>query len=277
MVRVCSLVPLLVLAACSSRPVEEVRAEEAASYREQADAEAQSGNHAAAFDLYSEAIKLNPSSAETFFRRGNMCVKMSPDHAPSGTKRDWIRQAVFDYSKAIELNPVFTTAMFNRAMVYMKMKQYRPATLDLNEIVTLEKGNTSNPMLKDALLYLGEVLLTKFEDEQIRAMSHYEAYVALGGDRPDIVKKVREWREVKESIARENAGPAPKGPTADDEAAAKQLHSRILALIPKGEEQKPEIAKLLEELMTKHGHTKYVRDNEKGLKALQNAFRPKEK
>jgi hypothetical protein len=29
--------------------------------------------------------------------------------------------------------------------------------------------------------------------------------------------------------------------------------------------------------MTKHGHTKYVRDNEKGLKALQNAFRPKEK
>jgi hypothetical protein len=88
---------------------------------------------------------------------------------------------------------------------------------------------------------------------------------------------VREWRELKSSIAHGGAAPPPKPPSADDEAAAKQLHTRILSLIPKGEEQRPEVAKLLEELMAKYPHTKYVRDNEKGLKALQNAFKPKEK
>ena len=275
MMRVLPLVSVLAFTACSSRPVEEVRAEEAASYREQADAEAQAGNFAGAFDLYSEAIKLNPTSSETYYRRGNMCVKRLQDHGASGTQRDWLRQALFDYSEAIRLNGALTNALFNRAMVYMKTKQYQAAAKDLNEFLNLEKGNTNNPAVREAELYLGEVLLTKFEDQQVLGMKHYENYVSLGGDRPDIVKKVREWREVRESIARENAPPPPKGPTADEEGAAGQLHSRILALVPKGEEQKPEIAKLLEELMTKYGHTKYVRDNEKGLKALQNAFRPK--
>ena len=44
-----------------------------------------------------------------------------------------------------------------------------------------------------------------------------------------------------------------------------------------GEEQRPEVARLLEELTGKYAGTKYVRDNEKGLKALLNAFKPKEK
>src|SRR5262245_12354604 len=130
-------------------------------------------------------------------------------------------------------------------------------------------------MLRDAELYLGDIYLTKLDDQQVLGMGHYDTYVKLGGDRPDVVKLVREWRELTNSTKTEGSGP-PKGPTSEDEAAAKQLHLKVLGLIPKGEEARPEVAKLLEELTVKYGHTKYVRDDEKGLKALLNAFKPKE-
>jgi len=275
MMRVWLLLPVLILAACASRPVEEVRAEEAAGYREQADAAAKAGNYVGAIELYTESLRLNPTVAETWCKRGNAFIKRPADPDSPNHRRVWIQQAERDYTDALRLNPMLTTASFNRAMIYMKLKNYHAAAKDLSDVVNFEKANKSNPMLKDAELYLGEICLTKFEDRQVMGMTHYENYVTLGGDRPDVVKLVREWRELKNSMV--DSGPAaPKGPTAEEEAAAKQLHTRILSLIPKGEEQRPEVAKLLEELTSKYGHTKYVRDNEKGLKALLNAFRPKE-
>ena len=262
------------LAACSSRPVEEVQAEEATRYREQADEAVKLEDYVTAIDLYTESLKLNSSPAETWFRRGNAYVKRPMDPAMPNSRREWIRQAERDYSTALRLNPALTTAYFNRAMVFMKTRRFVDAAKDLFEVTRLET-NKSDPMLRDAELYLGEIYLTKLENQQILGMEHYDQYVKLGGDRPDVVKLVREWRELKNSMVPAGPAPAPKGPSADDEAAAKQLHAKILALIPKGEEQRPEVAKLLEELMTKYPNTKYVRDNEKGLKALQNAFKPK--
>ena len=261
------------LAACASRPVEEMQAEEARDYREQADAAAKAGDFVLAIDLYTESLKLNPSAAETWYRRGNAHLRRPMDPEVPNSRREWIRQAERDYSAAIRLNNVYTQAFFNRAMVYMKMRRFIDAAKDLFEVTRLET-NKSDPMLRDAELYLGDIYLTKLEDQQVLGMEHYDQYVKLGGDRPDVVKMVREWRELKASMVQGPAAP-PKGPTAEDEAAAKQLHTRVLGLIPQGETQRPEIAKLLEELMGKYGHTQYVRDNEKGLKALQNAFKPK--
>jgi tetratricopeptide (TPR) repeat protein len=265
--------PIVVAAACSSRPLDEVRAEEASYYRAQGDAAAKAEDYSEAIGFYTESLKLNPSAAETWYRRGNAFVKQPPDPESPNHRRDWIRRAEQDYTAAIRLNPMYTVAFFNRAMVYMKTKRYIDAAKDLFEVTRLET-NKSDPMLRDAELYLGDIHLKKLEDQLVTGMRHYDEYVKLGGDRPDVVKLVREWRELQSSIGEANA-PAPKGPTADDEAAAKQLHLKILGLIPKGEEQRPEVAKLLEELTTKHANTRYVRDNEKGLKALLNAFKPK--
>jgi len=268
------VLPLAVLAACSSRPVEEMQAEEAVAYREQADAAAKEGKYAEAADLYTESLKLNPASAETWYRRGNAYLKRTPDPESPNHRRDWIRQAEQDYSAAIRLNPAYAVAYFNRAMIHMKTKRYIDAAKDLFEVTRLET-NKADPMLKEAELYLGDIYLQKLEDQMVTGMRHYDEYVKLGGDRPDVVKLVREWRVLQDSIS-SSTPQAPKGPSAEDEAAAKQLHARILSLIPKGEEQRPEVAKLLEELTGKYGHTKYVRENEKGLKALLNAFKPKE-
>ena len=260
---------LVLLAACSSRPVDEVRAEEAQGYRDEGDEALAAGNHARAIDLYTRALEVNPSAAETWWRRGNALVARPLDPAAPNRKRDWLRQAESDYSAATRLNPAFRDAFFNRAMVYLKMKRYKEAATDLLECTRLD------PKDKDPEMILGEIYLKNLEDQQVRGMEHYDNYVKLGGDDPEVVKLVRDWRELKRAMA-PPAPEAPRGPTNEDEAAARQIHARVLSLIPKGEEQRPEVAKLLEELTVKYAKTKYVRDNEKGLKALLNAFRAKE-
>lgn len=260
---------LVLLAACSSRPVDEVRAEQAHELRLEGDEAIAAGNHDRAIEMYTRAIELNPTSADTWWRRGNALVArpINPD-APN-RKRDWLRQAEADYSAAIRLNPAFRDAFFNRAMIQLKTKRYIEAARDLLECTRLD------PADKEPEMILGEIYLKRLEDQQVQGMEHYDKYVKLGGDDPEIVKLVRDWRELKRSLT-PPAPEAPRGPSNEDESAARQLHSRVLSLIPKGEEQRPEVARLLEELTGKYGHTKYVRDNEKGLKALLNAFRPKE-
>ncbi|HKS16348.1 MAG TPA: tetratricopeptide repeat protein [Planctomycetota bacterium] len=277
MKRILLALPVALLAACSSRPVEEVRAEEAGYYRDKGDAAAAAGDFVGAIDHYTESLELNPSVGETWYRRGNAYIKRAPDPDRPNLRREWIQLAEQDYSRAIERNPTLSVAWFNRAMVRLKMKKYQAAANDLLEVTSREAANESSPMLKEAELYLGDIWYKNLDDQQLFALVHYDKYVKLGGDRPDVLKLVREWRELQKSMGSAPPTASPKGPTPEDEAAARQLHLKVLALIPKGEEQRPEVAKLLEELTTKYAQTKYVRDNEKGLKALLNAFKPKEK
>jgi len=262
--------PILLLAACSSRPIEEVNAEQSTFLREEGDAALKEGDHGRAIDIYTRALELNPGAADTWYRRGNAYAKRPAGSDEPNRRREWLRQAEADYSAAIQLNPAHRDALFNRAMIRLKMKRYIDAAKDLVECTRVD------PRDAEPEFVLGHIYLHRLEDQQIMAMEHYDKYVALGGDDPEAVKLVREWRELKKSMAAPNGGPAPKGPTAEDEEAAKQLHARVLTLIPKGEEQRPEVARLLLELTTKYAQTKYVKDNEKGLKALLNAFRPRE-
>src|SRR5262245_12757261 len=129
--------PLVVLAACASRPVEEVRAEEASGHRDLGDEAVKHGYYDQAIAHYTDAIQLNPNSAETFYRRGNAYVKLRLQPGTSH-KREWILQAERDYSAALRLNPSFTQAYFNRAMLFMKLKQYVEAAKDLFEVTRLE-------------------------------------------------------------------------------------------------------------------------------------------
>jgi len=262
--------PILLLAACSSRPIEEVNAEQSAFLREEGDAALKEGDFTRAIDIYSRALELNPGAADTWYRRGNAFAKRPPATDEPNRKREWLRQAEVDYSAAIRLNPAHRDALFNRAMIRLKAKRYIDAAKDLVECTRID------PRDPEPEFILGHIYLHRLEDQQIMAMEHYDRYVALGGDDAEAVKLVREWRELKKSMVGAGGGPAPKGPTAEDEEVAKQLHARVLTLIPKGEEQRPEVARLLLELTTKYAQTKYVKDNEKGLKALLNAFRPKE-
>ncbi|HEY3226499.1 MAG TPA: tetratricopeptide repeat protein [Planctomycetota bacterium] len=262
--------PLFLLAACASRPIEEVNAEQSALLREEGDAALKEGDCDRAIDIYTRALELNPGAADTWYRRGNAFTKHPPSPDEPNRKREWLRLAEADYSAAVRLNPAHRDALFNRAMIRLKMKRYIDAAKDLVECTRID------PRDPEPEFILGHIYLHRLEDQQIMAMEHYDKYVALGGTDPEAVKLVREWRELKKSMVGSNGGTAPKGPTAEDEEAAKQLHAKVLTLIPKGEEQRPEIARLLVELTTKYAQTKYVKDNEKGLKALLNAFRPRD-
>jgi hypothetical protein len=93
--------------------------------------------------------------------------------------------------------------------------------------------------------------------------------VELGGRDPDIVEKVRIWRELNKKPA--TPAPGSKGPTPDDEEKAKQIHQEAMKLFR--EEKKEEAAKLLDQLLTTYGETRYVQSQKGPLQALRNAFK----
>jgi tetratricopeptide (TPR) repeat protein len=259
------------LAGCASRPVEEVLAERALALRQDGDAALKAGNHDDAIEYFTRSLELNPEAPETWARRGIAFAKHPAEPgAGSRRQRDFLRMAEGDFTQAVRLNPAHYTGFFHRAMVYMKMKRYIDAARDLLECARL------NPRDPEPEFILGEIYLNRLEDQQVLAMDHYDKYVAAGGDDPRIVKMVREWRELKKSLAGAPPGAAPKVPTEEDETAARQLHARFLSVLPKGEEHRPEALKLLEELTAKYAHTKYVKENEKALQTFLNALRPKE-
>lgn len=221
------------------------------------------GDHKAAVDHYSRAIRANPESAVAYYGRGVSNVQLRLDAKIEGDARPYELKAMDDFSFAIRLNPSFGDAYFNRAMVRMSLAQYKAAAEDLRH------AGKFKPQDAEPHLLLGRLYEHKFEDMGILALQHYDQYVELGGREPDIVDKVRAWREIN----RKPAAPVPgaKGPTPEDEEKAKKLHEEAMRLFR--DEKKEEAAKILETLLTTHGQTRYVQGQQVPLRALLNAFK----
>jgi len=75
---------------------------------------------------YNNAIRLNPNSAETYSKRGNIYSRLK--------KYD---EAMEDHNKAIELNPKNAGAYNNRGVVYNALKEYEKAMEDYNKAIEL--------------------------------------------------------------------------------------------------------------------------------------------
>jgi Tfp pilus assembly protein PilF len=62
---------------------------------------------------YDEAIRLNPQSAEAYYKRGFVYQKMG--------QRE---RAIDDFDKAVHIDPQFVRAYSNRAFAYLNNNQY---------------------------------------------------------------------------------------------------------------------------------------------------------
>lgn len=238
--------------------------EHARELRERGDAAYRSGDYQGAIGHYSEAIAHNPEFAEAYFWRGNAYSSL-PQQDPRSNTRDSMMKAAADYTEAISRNPAHFDSYWNRAVVAAYFKQYRAAVKDFLQCVQL-RPNDPEPHLR-----IGEIYETRFEDMGLRAMEHYEQYVRLGGKSHEVLDKVKAWQAAKGQAAPS----VPKGPTPQDEERAKSLHGELMTLLGQG--KKDEAFRALDDLLTRFGHTEYVKARTAAFGALHQTLKPTEK
>ena len=130
------------------------------------------------------------------------------------------------------------------------------------------------PADAEAHLCLGEIYESKFEDRIVLAMEHYEKYVDLGGLDPTVRDKVRIWKDLKKQVGGPAPAPSSKVPTPDEEKKAAELHLKALELLKQPD--KTEAVKVMEDLLTNYGHTKYVQEKARALQAAVAASKKKD-
>ena len=110
---------------------------------------------------YDDAIRIDPTNAEAFNKRGlareaagdlkaavadfNKAIRLNPNFAEALNNRGVARQAVgdltgaiADFDKAIRLNPNFADAFRNRGLVRHNSGKLEEATADLNEAIRID-------------------------------------------------------------------------------------------------------------------------------------------
>ena len=228
-------------------------------------------NYPEAISYFTDAVKANSDLAEAWYERGKANIDLRMDPKAEGDSRTYEQRALEDFSMAIRKNPAYADAYFNRAMLLSSRAQFKQAIDDLLNAARF-KPNDPEPHL-----YMGELYEAKFEDRMPHAMEHYEKYVDLGGTDPVVREKVRIWKEYKkQSAVPESAPPRPpsRAPTSEEENKAAELHVKALDLL-KNPDKGPAVA-LMEELLTKYGHTKYVQEKSRALQAAVSAFKKKD-
>jgi tetratricopeptide (TPR) repeat protein len=88
------------------------------------------GQHDRAIQDYDQAIRLNPSHVHAFYNRGNAYLaKGQPD------------RAIQDYDQAIRLDPSFALAHCNRAVAYRRKGQHYRADQDFDQAFRLNPSS----------------------------------------------------------------------------------------------------------------------------------------
>jgi len=91
---------------------------------------AQQGDKTGAIADYTQAIALNASDAETFYKRANVRYDMGATE-----------QAIQDYTQAIKVNPSYTKAIYNRALARRDTGDKRGALEDLTQVLRLNPSD----------------------------------------------------------------------------------------------------------------------------------------
>jgi tetratricopeptide (TPR) repeat protein len=254
---------LLSFSACSAGP--QARTDAAKTFVAEGREAEKRGDHAGAVTLYTRAIDADPKYADAYVERGYSNIRLRLHSDTPGHARDYEDRAIGDYSEAIGLDPTRGDAYYNRAMLYTSRALYRQAAEDLLNAIKC-KSQDPEPHLDLARIYE-----SKFEDMGMKAGEHYEKYADLGGRDPEARERAKQFKEFRKHL---QGGPSPAKPTTEeDEKKAQELHARAMSLMR--EDKKEEAVKLVEELLTAYGRTRYVQDPQRlaGLKALLGAFK----
>lgn len=223
------------------------------------------GDHARAIEHYTKALRENPQFPEAYFHRGYSRVQLRRAPGTSGDVRAQEVAALEDYSAAIRFNAAMADAYFNRAMILSSRAAYKQAADDLLMAIRL-RAEDPEPHFLLARLYE-----EKFEAKSDAAFDHYEKYADLGGMDATAREKAKFWKANKPKPA--GAAPAPKAAASPEEdRKAQELHQSFMKLIR--DDQRADAVKVLEELLSKYGHTPYVRKEEKTLRIALEALKP---
>ena len=88
------------------------------------------GNDAAAIEIYTQAIDLDPDMPDAYNNRGNAFANLGE-----------FDRAMNDYSKALNIDADYTDAYANRAFAYIAQEKYDLAILDCNKAIDLDPEN----------------------------------------------------------------------------------------------------------------------------------------
>ena len=93
-------------------------------------AKAQQGDKTGAIADYTQAIALNASDAETFYKRANVRYDTGA-----------IEPAIQDYTEAIKVNPSHTKAIYNRGLAHRELGDKRGAVEDFTQVLRLNPSD----------------------------------------------------------------------------------------------------------------------------------------
>jgi len=85
------------------------------------------------------------------------------------------KQAIEAYTHAIALNPDYAEAYNNRAYTYMRMQNYAPALMDLDQALRIR------PDYVHALMNRADIRNYYFEQDRRKAIADYDHILRLGG------------------------------------------------------------------------------------------------
>ncbi|KAK2156942.1 hypothetical protein LSH36_202g11006 [Paralvinella palmiformis] len=115
--------------------------------KEQGNAAFRSGRLQEAYDLYTQALNIDPNNVYTnsklYANRATVCSKINKPH-----------EAIADCTKAIELDETYLKAYHRRAKSYMLTEQYEEAVRDYEKIFKMDKSRQNRQFLQDAKLEL---------------------------------------------------------------------------------------------------------------------------
>ena len=93
-------------------------------------AKAQKGDKTGALADYTQAIAINPSDAETYYKRANTRYDMGATE-----------QAIQDYTQAIKVDPGHSKAIYNRGLARLESGDKRGAVEDFTQVVRLNPSD----------------------------------------------------------------------------------------------------------------------------------------
>jgi tetratricopeptide (TPR) repeat protein len=109
-------------------------------------------------DYDGQVIRLNPQSAEAYYKRGFVYQKMG--------QRE---RAIDDFDKAIHIDPQFVRAYSNRAFAYLNNNQYDLAIADCTKAINLDPN--------DAVARLNRGVAYRLQDNKAEAKADFEKVI----------------------------------------------------------------------------------------------------
>ncbi|KAK9509913.1 hypothetical protein O3M35_004802 [Rhynocoris fuscipes] len=103
--------------------------------------------NAEAYQLYSEALSIDPNNTSTN-------AKLYFNRATVSSKLGRLNEAVSDCTAALKLDPNYIKALLRRAKCYMDLQQYEEAVQDYEKAAKMDKSRDIRKLLSDAKLEL---------------------------------------------------------------------------------------------------------------------------